>query len=494
MPAGIVTNGVILRILGGTMQKFKRRQRHSLPFGLFLAVMGALLLPAALAPRANAGPTDYWDFEDPLGLRPTLAPELFSQPQGVLINQPLAFNDNSTLALNVASADQPGAFQPLVPDANASWTGATNTTWSTATNWTAGGPPTGAQIATFDANFTTANQPNITAATAVGTIELTAGLTQNVTISASGANILTINGTGIAGTGIMIDSGTAFSLTISARIAVGNDQAWTNNSGNLFTVSSPTIALGNNTTLTVNGTGDTLISGVVTGGMGSTVDMAGTGTLTLSGTNTLSDGETVNSGTLLVNGTSGSGAGSGVTVNSGGTLGGTGTINGSTTVNAGGNLAPGNGGNSTGTLTTGALTLASGSNFRIDINGTAAGAFDQVSVTGTNGGGVTVTGSNLVVTVGTTLALNDTFIIVNKTAGGAVTGTFAGIPQGGTVTGSNGTVFQVSYTGGTGNDITLTVIQAAAPEPSTWMGGALAIAGLAFTQRRRLRKLIAFSR
>ena len=44
------------------MRKFKRRQRHSLPFGLFLAVVGALLLPAALAPRANAGPADYWNF------------------------------------------------------------------------------------------------------------------------------------------------------------------------------------------------------------------------------------------------------------------------------------------------------------------------------------------------------------------------------------------------------------------------------------------------
>ena len=58
------------------------------------------------------------------------------------------------------------------------------------------------------------------------------------------------------------------------------------------------------------------------------------------------------------------------------------------------------------------------------------------------------------------------------------------------MTGSDGTVFSVSYTGGTGNDIVLTVIQAApAPEPSTWIGGALAIAGLAFTQRRRLQKV-----
>ena len=51
--------------------------------------------------------------------------------------------------------------------------------------------------------------------------------------------------------------------------------------------------------------------------------------------------------------------------------------------------------------------------------------------------------------------------------------------------GSDGTVFSVSYTGGDGNDIVLTVV----PEPSTWVGGVLAIAGLAFTQRRRLRKV-----
>ena len=60
--------------------------------------------------------------------------------------------------------------------------------------------------------------------------------------------------------------------------------------------------------------------------------------------------------------------------------------------------------------------------------------------------------------------------------------------------GSDGTVFSVSYTGGNGNDVVLTVIAVAVPEPSTWMGGALAIAGLAFMQRRRLKRLIAFSR
>ena len=291
------------------------------------------------------------------------------------------------------------------------------------------------------------------------------------------------------GTGILVDNTNAFTLTITANLSIGRDQAWTNNSGNLFTVSG-NVALGGNG-LTVNGTGDTLISGVIAGvANGSTLTKDGSGTLTLTGNDTFTRGTTVNGGTLLVNNTAGSGA---VTVsNAGTTLGGTGTISGAVTVNAGANIAPGNGGNNTAILNTGALTLASTSNFRVDINGTTAGSgYDRLHVAT---GGVTITGSNLVVTVGTTLSVGQTFTILSKVAGGAITGTFAGIPQGGTVMGSNGTVFSVSYTGGDGNDIVLTVVAAPVPEPSTWIGGALAIAGLAFTQRRRLRKLIAFSR
>ena len=213
----------------------------------------------------------------------------------------------------------------------------------------------------------------------------------------------------------------------------------------------------------MNGTGNTLISGIISGIAGSTLTKDGSGTLTLTGNNTYTGGTTVNGGTLLVNNTAGSGTGTGaVTVNSAGTtLGGTGTISGSVTVNAGANIAPGNGGNNTAILQTGALTLASTSNFRVDINGTTAGTgYDRLNVTT---GGVTITGSNLVVTVGTTLSVGQTFTILNKVAAGAITGTFAGIPQGGTVVGSDGTVFSVSYTGGNGNDIVLTVVAGGGP-------------------------------
>src|SRR5262245_54364059 len=54
MPAGIVTNGVILRVLGGTMRKLKTCSRRSLPFRLFVILAGAFLLLPAFARGGNA--------------------------------------------------------------------------------------------------------------------------------------------------------------------------------------------------------------------------------------------------------------------------------------------------------------------------------------------------------------------------------------------------------------------------------------------------------
>ena len=128
------------------------------------------------------------------------------------------------------------------------------------------------------------------------------GVAQDVTIFATAANILTIEGVGI-GTGILIDNASAFTLTITARVGVDASQTWTNNSGNLFTVSGATLSLGENNTLTVNGTGNTLISAVTdgAGGTGSAIIKDGSGTLTITGNNAYCGGTIVNGGTLLVN-------------------------------------------------------------------------------------------------------------------------------------------------------------------------------------------------
>jgi autotransporter-associated beta strand protein len=235
-----------------------------------------------------------------------------------------------------------------------------------------------------------------------------------------------------------------------------------------------------------NGTAakDMSISAQIIGVTGA-LTKAGAGALELTGANTYGGDTTVNAGTLLVNNTTGSGTGTGaVTVtNSGSTLAGTGTISGAVTVNAGANIAPGDGANNTAILTTGALTLAATSNFQVDINGTTVGSqYDQLNVTG-----VTLTGSNLVVTVGTALTDHPTFTIINNVGADPVIGTFAGLAQGATFT-SGPNEFSISYTGGTGNDVVLTAV--ATPEPSTWIGGALVFAALAYTQRRRFTRLL----
>src|SRR5207247_10558837 len=131
-----------------------------------------------------------------------------------------------------------------------------------------------------------------------------------------------------------------------------------------------------------------------------------TGGWTLSGANIYTGPTTVSTGTLLVNGS----VTSNVTVASGATLGGSGTVNSANTVtvNSGGHLAPGT---SPGILNSGNLTLASGSNFDAELNGTTVGTqYDQQNVTGT----VALGGATLNLTLGFTPAAGNTLTSINN--------------------------------------------------------------------------------
>jgi hypothetical protein len=54
-----------------------------------------------------------------------------------------------------------------------------------------------------------------------------------------------------------------------------------------------------------------------------------------------------------------------------------------------------------------------------------------------------------------TSSTGDTFTIINNTGGGAVAGTFVGLPEGTTFV-QNGRNYQITYVGGTGNDVVVT--------------------------------------
>ena len=176
--------------------------------------------------------------------------------------------------------------------------------------------------------------------------------------------------------------------------------------------------------------------------------MTGTGTLTLSKTETYLGSTTVNSGKLVVNGRL---LESAVTVAGGGSLGGDGRVV-ATTVQSGGVLSPGD---STGTFTTGSLSLAAGSTFNEELGGKTTGTqYDQTVIPA--GGTVDLDSATLNISFlhGFLPTVGQQFTIIHNQSGSVVVGTFS---QGNAFT-TLGYSFGINYAGGAGHDVVLTVL------------------------------------
>jgi autotransporter-associated beta strand protein len=106
----------------------------------------------------------------------------------------------------------------------------------------------------------------------------------------SGSNTLSLGGKGIDDLGSAAD-------TISSAVSLLAAQQWRNNSSNLLTING-NVDNGANL-LTVAGTGNTTISGVLGNGGGG-LTKNGAGTLTLSNSNTFTGPVTINAGTVLL--------------------------------------------------------------------------------------------------------------------------------------------------------------------------------------------------
>jgi hypothetical protein len=110
-------------------------------------------------------------------------------------------------------------------------------------------------------------------------------------------------------------------------------------------------------------------------------------------------------------------------------------------------------GSSPGCATVGSIALNAGDVLIADIDGTTAcTGYDQWTATNT----VTLGGATLSVNLGYSPSLGDNFTIIDNQGAGAVTGTFTGLPEGSAFL-AGGQIFSVSYMGGTGNDVVLTV-------------------------------------
>lgn len=233
--------------------------------------------------------------------------------------------------------------------------------------------------------------------------------------------------------------------SIDASISLQADSIFKTDASSALVVggTATTLDLGAKT-LTLNAGGGSITLQGKIAGTGNIVK-AGTGQVNIlttpatggyTGSIDLPTGEIVATGTL------------GAITISGGTLKGTGTV-GAVTMSSG-IVAPGA---SPGTLNTGALAFTGGTH-QVELGGKAAGEFDQLNVLGGVNLG-SATDLSIALSGSYAPALKDSFVIINNDGTDAVEGTFKGLKEGGKVIGAY--TYQVSYKGGDGNDVVLTV-------------------------------------
>jgi len=333
------------------------------------------------------------------------------------------------------------------------WTGdGITANWTDALNWMLLRGPAAGDDLTFPSGATRLTTSDNFAA---GTVfnELTFG---------SAGYTVRGNAVGLSG-GIVVSHGSG-STIISAPITLASNQTFqvTQSGADLF-LNGPLDLKGQ--TLTLDGAGLVIAQNSISTRLALPVRTGlikqGAGTFWLLSDASYFTPTVVNGGTLLLGGSL---SNSVVTVNSGGALNGSGALKG-LNVNSGGTVRP------SGLVGPGILDVTSdvminpGGTYVVRLNGTTAGSdYEQLRT----GGSITL-GGTLDVSAGYTPAVGDAFTIIQNLGTNAVSGTFAGLPQG-TVFTLNGRPLRITYGFGGIRFLDSVVLQAI-PALSVWDGG-----------------------
>lgn len=224
---------------------------------------------------------------------PSRPPEAFARLAGILAALGL-------MGLPAASA------AGLHWDSNGNNAGFGNTTgtWGTSAFWN-DNPTGGAPTVAFATGTTSADTVNFGTATlnyanstigvaaggvAVGSITIGSGQTTTINLGTSG-NAITIHGD------VTKNSGSA-AFNVTSPVTLGGAQTWMNASANSLTASAALDNGGN--LLTVDGSGNTLLTGMISGAGGITKNGSGKLSFNTNSTNIYTGTTTVNAGTLMM--------------------------------------------------------------------------------------------------------------------------------------------------------------------------------------------------
>ncbi len=200
--------------------------------------------------------------------------------------------------------------------------------------------------------------------------------------------------------------------------------------------------------LTINDTVDTSTAALVTGT--GVIHHTGTANMTFTASSTFIGSVTVDHGTVTV---SNGRLPATVSVDNDGQFSLVSGTSGPITITKGHlQLTPG----TAGTSNSGNVVLGGGE-AALDVNGSLPGTLPKLTVTGTVA--LADTPLNLHLPAGFAPVSGTSYTLINNDGTDAISGTFAGLPEGSTLTVA-GNTFRISYAGGTGNDVTLTPLSA----------------------------------
>lgn len=366
------------------------------------------------------------------------------------------------------------ALSYSIKAATITWTGGDSNTWSDPGDWSG---LTGSQLYPGDSTGAVTNNTDAAvfpAGTGVYSVVLDFSTLNLQNISFTGANSYTISGQSpgnefwlTAGGSVQYASNTSTNVvqTISTPVVLEGNYTFLNSnttgsSNNLvFNGTGITNAAASATTLTLDGTGNTVISAPISNGSGGALSIVkqGTGIATLSGTNAYTGNTTINQG-VVVFGSIASIGGSGASIN----VGANGAVGDATGLFESGFLSRINNTGNGGTL---ALTAAD-SNDTLDFSASGnLASFSNWYIGGGDGStfsGTIVPASGQYrfagdgpLTVATNLSGSNSLLVGNGHSQGVITFSGTNSYTGGTILNSGVTVFQNPATaiGGTGQNL-----------------------------------------